>query len=40
MSFTAIAAISLMLFSTPSQGGTPESVRGIVQDQTGAFRRQ
>src|SRR4030088_1936876 len=37
MSFTAIAAISLILFSTPSKGGTPESVCGIVQDQTGAF---
>ena|ERR1700676_4521200 len=37
MSFTAIGAISLMLFSTPSQGGTPESVCGIVQDQSGAF---
>ena len=37
MSFTAIAAILLILFSTPSQGGTPESVCGIVQDQTGAF---
>src|SRR3984893_459008 len=37
MSFIAIAAISLMLFSTPSQGGTSESVCGIVQDQTGAF---
>src|ERR1700730_1361331 len=37
MSFTAIAVISLILFSTPSQGGTPERVCGIVQDQTGAF---
>ena len=38
MSFTAIAAISLMLFfGLPSQAGTPEGVCGIVQDQTGAF---
>jgi hypothetical protein len=37
MSFTAIAAVSLMLFSVlPSQPGTAESVCGIVQDQTGA----
>src|SRR5882724_7886978 len=38
MRFTAISAISLMLFSSlPSQAGTAESVCGIVQDQTGAF---
>jgi hypothetical protein len=38
MNFTAIAAISLMLFSAlPSQAGTPESVCGFVQDQTAAF---
>jgi len=38
MNLTAIAAISLMLFSgLPSQAGTPEGVCGIVQDQTGAF---
>jgi Carboxypeptidase regulatory-like domain len=38
MSFTAIAAVFLMLFpGLPSQARTPESVCGIVQDQTGAF---
>jgi hypothetical protein len=38
MSFTAMAALSLMLFSVPpSQAGTPESACGVVQDQTGAF---
>jgi hypothetical protein len=38
MNFTAIAAISLTLFSAlPWQAGTPESVCGFVQDQTAAF---
>src|SRR6266404_1601709 len=37
MSFTKIAAASLMLFSTlRSQAGTPESLCGFVRDQSGA----
>ena len=38
MSFVAIAAISLMVsFGLEPQAGTPESVCGTVQDQSGAF---